>query len=208
MTPISSLSDACQELLLDTSVIINLNATGHAERILAALPVRVLVPGPVIRELEMGAQSGYQDAAGLRTLLDGGIVRELALSDAARSEFITLTAGTAESTLGDGEAATIACAYASSAWAAVDDRKAQRISQERYRTVPVVCTVDMLAHHLVVGAFSQSEMDKAILDALMGANMHVPPHYMDWVVDRIEPSMLHRCMSLPRDVRERHIEGH
>ena len=202
MASISSLSDACRELLLDASVVVNLNATGYADRILSALPIDVLVPKPVIKELENGAQNGHQDATDLADLLDRRIVSEAKLVAGAQSEFIALTAGSAISTLGDGEAATIACAHATGAWAAIDERKAWRICRERYKPVTVVSTVDILAHGHVENALSHDEMSKAVLAALEVANMHVHPHHLNWVINWIDETMLHRCKSLPRAVRD------
>lgn len=203
MALISSLSDACDALLLDASVVVNLNATGYAAKILTALPFEVLVPMPVIKELRNGASRGHADATDLADLLNRGIVFEAPFGGAAQREFIALTAGSAVSSLGDGEAATIACAYSSGAWAAIDERKARRICDERYKLITVVSTVDILAHDDVMSAMTQDEMTKAVFAALDVANMHVQPHHIDWVTGWIEDRFLHRCTSLPRSVRER-----
>lgn len=201
----SSLSDACEALLLDASVIVNVNATGYADKILTALPMEVLVPKPVIKELKNGAARGHADATDLDDLLNRKIVLEAPLLGSAQSEFIALTAGASVSSLGDGEAATIACAHASGAWAAIDERKARRICEERYKPVTIVSTVDILAHGHVVGALTKDEMAKAVFAALEVANMHVHPHQVDWVTSWIDDEFLHLCTSLPRAVRERHV---
>ena len=205
MASISSLSNACQALLLDASVVVNLNATGYAEKILTALPFDVLVPRPVVKELRNGAARGHADATDLDNLLDREIVLEASLLGSAQSEFIALTAGATVSSLGDGEAATIACAHASGAWAAIDERKARRICEERYKPVTVISTVDILAYRHVEEAMTEEEMANSVFAALEVASMHVHPHHIDWVTSWIDDGLLHRCTSLPRAVRERHL---
>ncbi|MEM9704440.1 MAG: hypothetical protein AAF850_00030 [Pseudomonadota bacterium] len=205
MASISSLSDACEALLLDASVVVNLNATGYSAQILSALPFKVLVPRPVIRELRNGAANGHADATDLDALIGQSIVQEAPVVGAAQGEFIALTSGASVSSLGDGEAATIACAFSSGAWAAIDERKARRICAERYQTVKVVSTVDILAYDSVGEVLTEDEMAKSVFAALEVANMHVHAQHLDWVVSWIDDVQLERCRSLPRSVRERQM---
>lgn len=205
MASISSISDACQSLFLDASVVVNLNATGYADKILSSLPFEVSVPSPVVKELTNGSAKGHTDATDLSNLVAQEIVRELPLLGSAQDEFVALTAGATISSLGDGEAATIACAHASGAWAAIDERKARRICRERYKSVTVVSTVDILAHNSVVQAMTEEEMAKAVFAALEVAHMHVHPNHLEWVTSRISERLLHLCVSLPKTVRERHL---
>lgn len=198
----SCLNEACATLILDTSVVVNLNATGYSERILSSLPINVHIPKPVILELERGILAGHSDATDLRVLLDKGIVRELPIPAAANGEFVALVSGASVTSLGDGEAATIACSYATGAWAAIDERKARRICSERYQTLNLVSTVDILSHAQVVAAFTPDEMSAVLFAALEVAHMHVQPHHMDWVVSHIDDDKLDLCVSLPQSVRE------
>lgn len=204
MASISSLTDKCKSLLLDASVVVNLNATGYSDKILTALPFDLRVASPVISELKRGAAKGHADATDLADLLDKKIIREAMLCATAQSEFIALTSGSSISSLGDGEAATIACAHSTGAWAAIDERKARRVCVERYTPMSVVSTVDILAHNLVTEALSEQEMSNAIRAALEVANMHVHPNHLEWVMSWVDDRYLHRCASLPRAVRERY----
>ncbi len=206
MTQFSCLSDQCGLLLLDASVVVNLNATGYAERILRALPAKILVPKPVVTELRNGMKAGHTDAIDLQCLLDGGAATEFAIPGPAQQEYIALVSGTSAQSLGDGEAATIACAHGTTAWAAIDERKARRICAERYPQIMVVSTVDILAHDAVIAAFSEQELSDAILAALQVARMQVQAHQLDWVISRVPPEKLMKCVSLPRSVRQRVAE--
>lgn len=181
----------------------NLNATGYADRILSSLPMGIYVPKPVIKELERGEASGYTDAFDFRTLEKQGVISEIPMNSLSQSEFINLVSGTTISSLGDGEAATIACAYSDRLWAAIDEKKARRICSERYPDMGLICTVDILAHKSVIANLSNAEHSDAILAALEVANMSVLPEHLDWIVEKIDPKRLPRCKSLPRHIREK-----
>jgi len=203
MTPLTYPFDDCEALLLDASVIVNLNATGYADRILSALPAEILIPRPVLIELRNGAAAGHTDAVDLQELLNSGVVTEYNLPVTAHAEFVSLVSGTSTQSLGDGEAATIACAHRSIAWAAIDERKARRICSARYPEITVVSTVDILAHDAVVAEFTPTEFSDAIFAALEIAHMQVQADKMDWVIGQVVPEKLQNCVSLPRKIRER-----
>ena len=190
--------------MLDASVVVNLNATGFADRILSAIPAEVFIPIAVERELKRGALKGHSDATDLAELLSRGLADVLKVPAAAQSEYVALVSGSAVGSLGDGEAATIASSYAMGAWAAIDERKARRVCGERYQRVKIASTVDILAHPDVMASMSKDENSAALLAALEVANMQVQEQHMDWVVSRIDPARIERCLSLPRQVREAH----
>lgn len=201
MTTISCLGEINAPLVLDASVVVNLNATGFADRVLDAIPAGVFIPDPVVRELQRGTKMGYSDATDLDMLLAQGLINTLKVPVSVQSEYISLVSGSSTSSLGDGEAATIASAFAMRAWAGIDERKARRICRESYKDVRVASTIDILAHPEVVRSLSDDEFSSALLAALEVANMQVQKHHMDWVVAHIDPNRLSGCLSLPRSVR-------
>ena len=201
MDSVSCICDIEKPLVLDTSVVVNLNATGFAEQVLRALPVDVFVPVPVLKELQLGEKKGYSDATDLACLLERGLVEPLEVPERSYSEYIGLVSGSASTSLGDGEAATIVSALATNACAAIDERKARRICATRYKEVNLASSVDILAHPKVIASLSKKEFSAAILAALEVANMQVQKRHIDWVVDHIDPVRLGNCLSLPRAVR-------
>lgn len=201
-TSVSCLAEIADPLVLDTSVVVNLNATGFADRILSAIPTKTFVPTPVLHELKRGIHMGYSDATDLRELLRQGLVETMNLPRHTESEYISLVSGSAASSLGDGEAATIVSARAHSAWAAIDERKARKICSEHYKELRIASTVDILAHPKVISAMTDFEFSTALLAALEVANMQVQKHHMDWVVAKIDPGRIGNCLSLPRVIRE------
>ncbi|MCY4660979.1 MAG: hypothetical protein OXF93_14365 [Acidobacteria bacterium] len=130
----SCLDERPAPVVADTSVVINLNATGCSEAILGALPNRCVVPEDVSLEFQAGRRTGRGDAAALAALVEQHLFEPARLGDVGMSHFAGLVGGAAADTLDDGEAATIACAVERSAIALIDDRKAIRICAEHRRS--------------------------------------------------------------------------
>lgn len=202
ITSISCLTEVYDPIILDASVVVNLNATGYADRILKAIPMGVLIPVPVVKELNRGTALGYNDATDLYELLEQNCADLMKVPIDAQQEYIALVAGSSVSSLGDGEAATIACALASGAWAAIDERKARRICLDRYEDIKIASTVDILAHPKVIAELGVLELSKALLAALEIANMQVHEEHMDWVISQLDSCKLKNCLSLPRSIRQ------
>ena len=204
MRSVSCISKFETPLVLDASVFVNLSATGYADRILEAIPVEVLIPAPVVTELLNSIKLGYNDAIALRPLLEEGIVSPLDIPRKAQLDYLELVSGSTASSLGDGEAATIASANALNAWAAIDERKARRVCENRYQNLKVSSTVDLLTHHDVTAAFSDRELSVALIAALEIAHMHVPDEHLCWVAQHIGLDRVEALSTLPRAFCERY----
>lgn len=201
MEPQSSLPDN-ELLVMDTSIIINLNATGCVNRILEALPHRVAVLDVVVGELEYGRSKGRNDATMLADLAKAGLVTIASLDDAALLQFESLVVGASGDTLDDGEAATIAYAVSTNSCALIDERKAKRICATRFPQMHLGCTLDIMSHQAVQLALGQPGLADALHSALVSARMRVPPHYMDWLVNLIGYERAAACSCLPETVRQ------
>jgi len=188
-------------MLADTSVVINLDATGYFDQILDAVPNRLLVPEEVQNEVRRGEAGGAHEENAVWTIIERGQAKVAALTLDGLERFRSLTSGRASETLGDGEAATIACALSLGAIALIDERKALRISAERFPSLVTATTLDVLAHPLIESNLAPSRLSKAVFHALTRARMRVPPHYLPWVVDLIGADNVGKCNSLPRSVR-------
>lgn len=181
----SCLTDEDSLLVLDASVVINLLATGHAPSILAALGIPVLLPEPVVREVENGERRGHGAATKCCDILvDGGV--EIAELDAASLPiFMDLVAGTSASSLGDGEAATIAIAASRRGCAVIDERKASKLLAARFGQVRSATTIDMLAHPALEHTLGRTTLATAVRSALSEARMHIRDVQFDWVAETI-----------------------
>jgi len=201
MNSVSCLTEIKNPLILDASVVVNLNATGFADRILGAIPVDAFVPEPVLSELQRGISMGHSDAIDLEQLIEKGLANTLALPALAQSDYIALVSGSAANSLGDGEAATIVSASVTGSWAAIDERKARKICSDKFREVKVASTLDILTHPNVLSDLSEKEFSFALFAALEVAHMQVQKQHMNWVVARIGADRVSKCLSLPRSVR-------
>ena len=196
----SCLDERTAPVVADTSVIINLNATGCAGAILRALPNRCVVVDEVAFELQAGRRTGRGDADALSALTARRLVEQVRLGNAGMPRFARLVSGPAAETLDDGEAATIACAVEWGAIALIDERKAVRICAARFPNLAVGCTVDVLAQRNVRTALGP-RLDDAVFNALDRGRMQVPDRFGRWVVDRIGRERAARCRSLPKRFR-------
>ena len=185
----------------DTSVVINVIATGHAESILDALPNRVLVVSQVGTELDYGQSKGRTNSLAFNALSDSGRVTIVGLDPRATGTYMDLVSGTAAQTLGDGEAATIAYALTHKAIALIDERKANRICSQRFPELPTASTIDLLSHQDVQAKLRHDTLIEAVFNALHLGRMRVSPHHLTWVVDLIGPNRARQCPSLPASVR-------
>jgi len=195
------LSNGPPPLVADTSVVINLIATGFASPIIEALPQRLIVADVVPSELEIGRGRGRIDSERFNELVNGGIVKVVSLGDLGMQHFGDLVIGTATETLDDGEAATIACAIEQSGVAYIDERKAWRICTARYQGLRIGCTVDLLTHADVRARLSDETVAGAIFNALQRGRMSVLPKHLGTVISLIGAERAALCESLPRAIR-------
>lgn len=198
---LTCLTDPAAVAVADASAVINLNATGCATDIVAALPNRVVVVDIVPQELERGRERDRKDADQLNALAAGGAIEIVRLGDTALEYFEGFVVGPAADTLDDGEAATIAYALAQVAIPLIDERKATRLCAERHPALRVGCTVDLFAHPEVLQRLGREPLANAVFNALFHGRMRVFPHHLEWVLELIGTERARRCSSLPAAVR-------
>ena len=196
----SCLDENGAPVVVDTSVVINVNATGCAGAILRALPHRCLVVEDVWWELQAGLRTGRRDVFALSALIEQGLVERAVLNHDGVADFASLVSGLGAETLDDGEAATIACALEMGGVAVMDDRKAIRICGQRFPSLGVGCTLDVLAQRDVQAALGHGLAD-AVFNALARGRMRVPDQYGRWVVDLVGVGRAAECRSLAKRFR-------
>jgi predicted nucleic acid-binding protein len=198
MTFSSCLTEEDRQLVLDSSVVINLLATGHPTSILRALAVQIMVTDHVVREIEQGAANGRPEHDLLARMIGDHIVRIVELEGQALRTFFDLVSGTASESLGDGEGATLAFAHRHGCSAAIDEKKAARLSAVRFTSLRLVTTIDILAHPDVGAALGAKGLAEATFNALSVARMQVREHQFGWVSNLIGPERVAACSSLRR----------
>jgi len=198
MTFSSCLTEEDSHLVLDSSVVINLLATGQPAAILRALAMPAVVTDNVVREIKRGAMSGRPEVNLLNDLISNKIVREGQLDGQPLQMFFELVSGSASESLGDGEAATLAFASSNCGFAVIDEKKATRLSANRFGSLRLATTIDILAHDAVRSALGHATLAEATIQALRLARMQVREHQFDWVVDLIGAENVAACPSLNR----------
>lgn len=201
MGSLSCLTDPSIPVVLDTSVVINLTASGFAIDIANALPNRLVVVDAVAAELDLGRRRERPHANLLEQLVAAGEVEVVSLSEAATVVFESLVIGPAANTLDDGEAATLAYAVDAGALAVIDERKAVRCCSDKSLKVQVGSSCDLFSHLAVLNRIGPNHLSRAVLNALQHARMQVHPHFLEWAVDLIGTDQAIHCPSLPRRVR-------
>ncbi|NEW86865.1 hypothetical protein DU475_06255 [Rhodopseudomonas sp. WA056] len=198
MTFSSCLTDDDSALVLDASVVINLLATGQPIPILKALARPIVVADNVIREIERGAVNGRHEFDLLTHMIDGRVVGVAELEGDALEIFFELVSGSSSESLGDGEAATLAFAHRMGCLAAIDEKKATRLAAERFESLKIVTTVDILAHDTVQTSLGDARLANATLRALQLTRMQVREHQFDWIARVIGAENVEACSSLRR----------
>ncbi len=145
-------------VVTDASVIINLNATRTAAAIIGCFPNRFLVTKTVRRELLTGGSRGHGSWEGLEALIHDGSIELVEMEPGDGPVYRSLVEGGFKETLDDGEAATIAYAVGRGAIALIDERKARRICADRFPTLRLASTVDVLCHGLVKKLLGETGM--------------------------------------------------
>ncbi|MDW9378028.1 hypothetical protein NKZ03_00205 [Sinorhizobium meliloti] len=189
------------DLIVDTSVIINLNATGQAAEIIRAFGV-MLRASTVVRDELIGDRFGARnDAEMAKKLVDEGLLKYVELDDQGELIFASLVSGSAAESLDDGEAATLAVGAVLGHTVVMDERKAQRIAGERFASMQIITTADILCSERVVADLGTAQVGNLIFNGLIGARMFVPERHHGWVASLLGARIV-QCHSLPASLRQ------
>lgn len=191
-------------VIADASVVIGLNASGHARQVIGMSKCQVIVPDNASNELAIGASFGHDDGVQLDALVAAGLVERMVLDEAALMIYEALIDGTYGETLDDGEAATIALAVQHGGVAVLDEKKARRMCGRHFPRVVQGCTAQWLLSAAALGKATHAE---AMLNALRKGRMRVPTEFIDGVVALIGIEAAAACPSLPRLIRQATIRS-
>lgn len=184
-------------LVLDASSGLNLLGTGCAAEILRVLPHELVITEGAFGEVERDPLTGGPGSVVLEQLIAAGLLRVVRLSEPAYDRYLSLAGGPSPDGLDDGEAATVAHAIDVGAAPVLDERKATRIAGFLCASTPV-CTLDLIAHSLVLKQLGEAAVANAVYSALLHARMRVQPLFRSWVVSLIGAERLRGCASFPR----------
>lgn len=188
-------------VVLDTSVVLNLLASGGAARVLESLEYTFWVPTQVLREVKREPAPSSSERSTLPYLLDKGILREFLPEGDVLNIVLELVSAPGADGLEDGEAAAIAVAESLDCAVALDESKARRIATAR-RSVPMpLCSVDLFKALSGHRDLQDGELCELVFNALRLARMRVLHPHTDWVVQLIGRERTAQCPSLPAKIR-------
>lgn len=185
-------------LVGDASVLINLIATGAAEKILRALLNPFLITENAFLEFAEGTEEGREDHDQLLRLIADGLVKKVTVGPTALPTYESLIGGSALRTLDDGEAATLAYAHEVAGAVLIDERKARSICTSSYPHLALISTVELLMHARVLQAIGVQGQSDAIFNALKIGRMRVPTEQIPQIVRIIGEERAAQCTSLPK----------
>ena len=183
--------------VIDTSVMLNLLGSGHAETILRAMSGRRIVIHIASGEVLRHPLPGHAAGAPLEPLLGANLLEQVALPAEAHARFIEFTGADPPDDLDDGEAASMAAAEHLGLAVALDERKGRRVARERIPRVAVISSIDIFAMTAVKVALGH-HLEDAVFSACFHARMRVLPEHEEWVRKLLGPTRAAQCPSLRR----------
>ena len=182
-------------LVLDTSVLINLHASGHGARILSSVPNAILVPEIVVSELEHETSKNNGEHQFIHDLVATKKVSIVALDEREYAVFESLVSG--NPSLDDGEAATIATATIRGCQPIIDERKGRLRAQEHFPGKQLGWSLDLFRHPKVVAELGVTLSTEALYFALYYGRMRIQEMHCDQVVSLIGVQRALDCKCLP-----------
>jgi predicted nucleic acid-binding protein len=176
----SKLKTDTAPLFLDASVVINLVASNYTEGILLALDRPMLVTEDVCAEFKRHPRDGGSSRQVIENLTNRRRVQITKMSDSQFDVFLRLTGYPPPDDLGDGEAATLACADGIGS-AVIDDRKALRIATRDFPNQTLYSSLDLFCAEQVLSGLGRSVIAQAVYDSIKIARMRVPSDWRGWV---------------------------
>jgi len=195
MTFSSSLAEDRRPLILDTSVLVNLHACSYGECVLTAIENDIVVSDIVAGELEHETSRKNGEHSFLHDLTARGTVTVVGMTEADYELFATLSGGA--SSLGDGEAATIAIAANRRFRAVVDERKGRARGAALMNNEKLAWSIDLLRHPSVMESLGERLTADIVYLALRHGRMRIPTNSVDDVVALIGRDRALECTCLP-----------
>lgn len=197
-----SLTDYNLPLVADTSVIINLVASGIPEQILSGINNPIYVVDEIIPELDRGSKKGCAGADILTKLINNGIVTRVSLNDKGWEHFEKLVCGSAKTSLDDGEAATLAYCAVHQVIPIIDEKKANKVCEEQYPNLKPISSASIFKLAEINGLINEELLSEAMHRALTEGRMRVLEPHIEWVINLVGPVKAANCNSLSQSQRK------
>lgn len=184
-----------EPLVLDTSVIINLQACTYGVAVLRALPHVIVVTHNVATELELEPSKTKCGHDFLQELINNKTVCVAEMNASEYQLYVQLITGA--SSLDDGEAATIAVATCREFIPVIDEKKGRARASELTPDKTPGLSLDIFRHPKVIEALGETNAIEALYLALHIGRMRIPDQNCDEVISLIGIKRAINCISLP-----------
>jgi len=184
-----------KRLVIDTSVLINLIASGNITQMLTKLSSEVLITESVFHELKKHPKDGSDCSALLNSLVEQSLLKPVKILPNALELYLDLT-----TELGDGEASVIAYTVTQSQYAVViDEKKARRICEERFKLSPIFCTIDLFQDYFFTMNPNEQEFRQLLFNAVKIGRMRILKEKHEiWVKEVLGADLIQQCPSLKK----------
>jgi len=183
-------------MILDTSVMINLIASGRAYDILKALKITIIMEEITAREVGCNPRNNQNAQEDIQQLINAKILTIEKMDEAAFEIFYGLVGAPSPNDLDDGEAATLAQAWITNSIAAIDEKKGNKIANLQYPSLPRCNSLDIFAFPNTAVVLGDEGLTIAVYEALRYGRMRVPQEFDPWVRVLIGPEHASNCLSL------------
>lgn len=187
MKSLSKIDSGDAPVFLDTSVVINLLAAGCMETIQTVLNRPLMVPEEVAGELTHDPRDNSNGRVLLADLKQRGLISIHQLTPEQSVHFFTLVSAESPDDLGDGEAATLACAI-NQGNAAIDERKARRIATRDHSSVTLFSSLDILCSPQAYRFYGTEAVEDMVRKAIKIGRMRIPPEWRLFTASLMAPA--------------------
>src|SRR5664279_1952178 len=187
-------------VVLDTSVVLNLLGSGHAERIITAMAGRCIVVAVISREVLRHPLTPNAKGDPLQTLIAAKVIERVQLADAALTRFMELTGASPPDDLDDGEAAALAMGELLGLSVALDETKGRRVASARLPKVTLLSSCAIFSSDEVATELGE-DLVESLYSALVHARMRVLAEHDTWVRELLGPERVAKCPSLRKRLR-------
>lgn len=186
MKSLSKIEAGASPVFLDTSVVINLLAAGCMGTIQTALNRPLIIPEEVAGELTRDPRDNSSGRALLADLKQRECISIHQLTSEQSAHFFTLVSAESPDDLGDGEAATLACAI-NYGKAAIDERKARRIAARDHSNVMLFSSLDILCSAQSYQFYGAEAVEDMVRKAITIGRMRIPPEWRLFTASLMTP---------------------
>ena len=196
MTFSSSLLDDSTTLVIDTSVIINLQASKIGEEILRVIDNPFVATMEVADEIKKNSKNLYQETVTfLDSIIGSKLLRIITLTLSEKDIFREVM--NTNKQLDDGEAATITLAKNRDFTPIIDEKVGRYVALKELPKQTVGASLDLLFHSKVQSHFDKKTLKLAVHKALRDARMQIGRDQRDFVVKLIGKRRAKQCRCLP-----------